>query len=32
MTAEEWTQMAADIANALDAQQKRLLLEKLFVK
>ena len=32
MTAEEWTQMAVEIANALDAQEKRLLLEKLFVK
>ena len=32
MTAEEWTQMATEVAAALDAQQKRLLLEKLFVK
>jgi hypothetical protein len=32
MTAEEWTQMATEIAGALDAQQKRMFLEKLFVK
>ena len=32
MTAAEWTQIATEVANALDAQQKRLFLEKLFVK
>lgn len=32
MTASEWAQLAAEVANALDAQQKRLSLEKLFIK
>ena len=32
MTAAEWTQMATEVANALDAQHKRLFLEKLFIK
>lgn len=32
MTAAEWAQVATEVANALDAQQKRLFLEKLFVK
>ena len=32
MTAQEWAQLMSEVAAALDAQQKRLVFEKLFVK